>query len=165
MQFPDEVEIVDVTLRDGLQSLPKVYPTQLKLEIVHRLLAVGLKRIEVTSFVRPDVVPQLADAEAVVSGLPPGDGYRFRALVANRRGMERAMTSGIGEVLGLVTASETYNQKNQNVSIERNLELIEEIAGTARTAAHTLSSPSAWPCFAPTKAKSRATEWSGSFRR
>jgi hydroxymethylglutaryl-CoA lyase len=131
VQFPGEVEIVDVTLRDGLQSLPDVYPTRIKMEILHRLLAVGLKRIEVTSFVRPDVVPQLADAEAVVSELPSGDGYRFRALVANRRGMERAVASGIGEVLALVTASETYNQKNQNVSIERNLELIEEIASIA----------------------------------
>jgi hydroxymethylglutaryl-CoA lyase len=132
VQFPAEVEIVDVTLRDGLQSLEKVYPTQLKLGILRRLLAAGLKRVEVTSFVRPDIVPQLADAEAVVGGLPSGDGYRFRALVANRRGMERALTSGIKEVLGLVTASETYNQKNQNISIERNLELIDEIAGAAR---------------------------------
>jgi hydroxymethylglutaryl-CoA lyase len=132
VQFPGEVEVVDVTLRDGLQSLPGVYPTQLKLEILHRLLAVGLRRIEVTSFVRPDVVPQLADAEAVVRGLPHGDGYRFRALVANRRGMDRAMASGIGEVLALVMASETYSQKNQNVSIDRSLELIEEIASTAR---------------------------------
>jgi hydroxymethylglutaryl-CoA lyase len=132
MQFPHSVEIVDVTLRDGLQSLDKVHPTELKLEILDRLLAAGLKRIEVTSFVRPDVVPQLADAEAVVKGLPARNGRTFRALVANRRGMERAVTSGIGEVLALITASETYNQKNQNMSIKRNLEVIDDIAGMAR---------------------------------
>ena len=132
MQFPDNVEIVDVTLRDGLQSLERVYPTGLKLAIVDRLLEAGLKRIEVTSFVRPDVVPQLADAEAVVKGLPAGDGCRFRALVANRRGMERAAATGIGEVLALITASETYNQKNQNMSINRNLEVIGEIARVAQ---------------------------------
>jgi hydroxymethylglutaryl-CoA lyase len=132
MQFPADVEIVDVTLRDGLQSLEKVYPTELKLEILDRLLATGIKRVEVTSFVRPDVVPQLADAEAVVKGLPAPDGRTFRALVANRRGMERAVASGIGEVLALITASETYNQKNQNMSIERNLEVIDGIADVAR---------------------------------
>jgi hydroxymethylglutaryl-CoA lyase len=131
MQFPDEVEIVDVTLRDGLQSLAKVYPTDLKLDILRRIMAVGVKRIEVTSFVRPDVVPQLADAEAVVSGLPSRHGCTFRALVANRRGIERAVAAGIDEVLALITASETYNQKNQNMSVERNLDVIDEIAHVA----------------------------------
>jgi hydroxymethylglutaryl-CoA lyase len=131
MQFPDEVEIVDVTLRDGLQSLEKVYPTELKLEILRRLVALGLKRVEVTSFVRPDIVPQLADAEAVIGGLPGGSGCRFRALVANRRGIDRAVATGVDEVLALVTASETYNQKNQNMSVSRNLEVIDEIARVA----------------------------------
>jgi hydroxymethylglutaryl-CoA lyase len=131
MDFPDEVEIVDVTLRDGLQSLEKVYPTDLKLDILRRLMAVGVKRIEVTSFVRPDIVPQLADAEAVIGGLPPRDGCTFRALVANRRGIERAVATGIDEVLALITASETYNQKNQNMSVERNLDVIDEIAQVA----------------------------------
>jgi hydroxymethylglutaryl-CoA lyase len=132
MRFPDNVEVVDVTLRDGLQSLEKVYPTELKLDILNRLIAVGIKRIEVTSFVRPDIVPQLADAEAVVSGLPAASGCRFRALVANRRGMERAVAAGVDEVLALVTASETYNQKNQNMSIARNLTVIDDIADMAR---------------------------------
>ena len=132
MRFPDDVEIVDVTLRDGLQSLEKVYPTELKLDIARRLLGVGLKRIEVTSFVRPDVVPQLADAEAVVSGLPDEAGCTFRALVANRRGIDRAVAAGIGEVLALITASEAYNQRNQNMSVDRNLDVIQEIAQVAR---------------------------------
>jgi hydroxymethylglutaryl-CoA lyase len=132
MQFPEDVEIVDVTLRDGLQSLEKVYSTELKLAILDRLLEAGLKRIEVTSFVRPDVVPQLADAEAVVKGLPAGTGCTFRALVANRRGMERAVATGVSEVLALITASETYNQKNQNMSIDRNLEVIGEVAQVAQ---------------------------------
>jgi hydroxymethylglutaryl-CoA lyase len=131
MQFPADVEVVDVTLRDGLQSLEKVYPTELKLAILNRLLEAGLKRIEVTSFVRPDVVPQLADAEAVVKSLPAHHDCTFRALVANRRGMERAAASGIGEVLALITASETYNQKNQNMPVGRNLEVISEVAQVA----------------------------------
>jgi hydroxymethylglutaryl-CoA lyase len=132
MRFPGNVEVVDVTLRDGLQSLETVYPTELKLDILNRLVAVGIKRIEVTSFVRPDIVPQLADAEAVVSGLPARNGCRFRALVANRRGMERAVAAGVDEVLALVTASEAYSQKNQNMSIDRNLAVIDEIAEMAR---------------------------------
>jgi hydroxymethylglutaryl-CoA lyase len=132
MWFPDDVEVVDVTLRDGLQSLEKVYSTDLKLDILGRLVAVGIKRIEVTSFVRPDIVPQLADAEAVVRGLPARNGCTFRALVANRRGMERAVAAGIDEVLALITASETYNQKNQNMSVARNLAVIDEIAEMAR---------------------------------
>jgi hydroxymethylglutaryl-CoA lyase len=132
VQFPEEVEIVDVTLRDGLQSLEDVYPTNVKLEILQKLVDAGLRRVEVTSFVRPDIVPQLADAEAVVSSLPARDQCRFRALVANRRGIERAAVAGIEEVVALITASETYNQKNQNMSIDRNLEVINEIAEMAR---------------------------------
>jgi hydroxymethylglutaryl-CoA lyase len=130
--FPEKVEIVDVTLRDGLQSLEAVYATEVKLQILQKLVEVGLKRIEVTSFVRPDVVPQLADAEAVVRALPLCDGCRFRALVANRRGIERAAVAGIDEVVALITASETYNLKNQNMSIDRNLEVIDEISEVAR---------------------------------
>jgi len=131
VRFAGSAEIVDVTLRDGLQSLERVYPTDLKVDILHRLMAVGLQRIEVTSFVRPDLVPQLGDAEAVVSAISSQNGCRCRALVANRRGVERAVAAGLKEVVALITASETYNQLNQNMTLDRNLEVIDEIAHVA----------------------------------
>lgn len=131
MQFADRAEIVDVTLRDGLQSLERVYPTDLKIEILNRLIAVGLQRIEVTSFVRPDVVPQLGDAEAVARAISSPNGCKFRALVANRRGIERAVAAGLQEVVALITASETYTKLNQNMTVDRNLAVIDEIAQVA----------------------------------
>jgi len=131
VQFAGSVEIVDVTLRDGLQSLERVYPLEVKLEILQRLVAAGLRRIEFTSFVRPEVVPQLADAEALAAALPASHDCRFRALIANRQGIERAVAAGVTEVVALITASETYNQMNQNMSIERNIEVIKSIARVA----------------------------------
>jgi hydroxymethylglutaryl-CoA lyase len=131
MVFPERVELVDVTLRDGLQSLPGTYPTGTKLAILRQLQACGVRRIEATSFVRPDVVPQLADAEELIAGLGEPERRGVRALVANRRGAERAVAAGVGELVALVTASETYNQKNQNRSISESLEEVASIVEVA----------------------------------
>ncbi|NNN16710.1 MAG: hydroxymethylglutaryl-CoA lyase [Acidimicrobiaceae bacterium] len=124
MRFPSTIEIVEVGPRDGLQSLPKSFSTETKLEMIRELGETGLSRIEVTSFVRPSIVPQLADAESLWSGLPPTGGVRFRALVANRRGVERATAAGATELVLLATASETYVKLNQNMSVDENLEEI-----------------------------------------
>jgi hydroxymethylglutaryl-CoA lyase len=134
VNIPDRVVIVEVGPRDGLQSLPGTYPTEVKLRLVELLAAAGLPKIEVAGFVRPDVIPQLADAEAVVGGLRQLRGPVCRALVPNRRGAERAVAAGVDELLALITASETYNRKNSNMTISENLDAIAEIVSVGHGA-------------------------------
>lgn len=131
MRFPNTIEIVEVGPRDGLQSLSGSYPTEVKLGLISELAGTGLSRIEATSFVRPSVVPQLADAESLWSGLKMGDGVRFRALVANGRGVERARAAGATELVLLATASEAYVKLNQNMSVDENLEEIRSMVHLA----------------------------------
>ncbi len=89
-----EVSIVEVSPRDGLQNEPELLSTDDKLTLIHRALAAGLKRIEVTSFVHPKRVPQMADAEAVCAGLPQRGDVTYTGLVLNWRGYERALATG-----------------------------------------------------------------------
>ena len=134
MNFPERIRIVEVGPRDGLQSLPHTYPTDIKVEMVEALARAGLEKIEVTGFVRPEVIPQLADAEELLARLQRFDGCVYRALVPNRRGAERAVASGVDELVGLITASETYNRKNQNMSVDENVAAISSIAEVAARA-------------------------------
>jgi hydroxymethylglutaryl-CoA lyase len=124
LRYPESVEVIEVGPRDGLQSLPRVVSTTDKLRMIALLADAGFRTIEVTALVRPDVVPQLADADALLSRLPRRDGLAYRALVANRRGAERAVENGLDQVLGLVSCSETYNQRNQGMSVQQSLEEI-----------------------------------------
>ena len=124
VEFPKTIEIVEVGPRDGLQSLSTSYSTEAKLEMIRELMGSGLSRIEATSFVRPSVIPQLRDAEILWAGLRQDGKVRFRALVANRRGVERAAAAGVTELVLLATASETYVKMNQNMSVDENLEEI-----------------------------------------
>lgn len=134
MRFAPAVSIVEVGPRDGLQSLSRTYATDEKVAMVTALMDAGLRKIEVTGFVRPDVVPQLSDAEELLRRLPRRPGCTLRALVPNRRGTERALGAGVDELLGLITASETYNLKNQRMTIERNLSELEGMAALAAEA-------------------------------
>lgn len=128
------IEIVEVGPRDGLQSEPEVLSTATKLELINRLIAAGLKRLEVASFVNPKRVPQMADAEAVLSGLPKVPGVQYVGLVLNRRGFDRALAAGCTEV-GLVTAAtDSFSERNQGATTEENIRAIEEIAPLAREA-------------------------------
>ena len=122
MRFPERVTLVEVGPRDGLQSLEKTYPTEVKVELVELLADAGLEKIEVTGFVHPEVIPQLADAEEVLARARRVEGCVYRALVPNRRGAERAVAAGVDEVLGLITASDTYNLKNARMSVADNLD-------------------------------------------
>ena len=126
MDLPSRVEIVEVGPRDGLQSLSGQYSTETKTAMVEALAGTGINRIEVTSFMRPEMVPQLADAEAVWARLQPHPGCTYRALVANRRGMERALAAGAEEVVLLATASERYVRMNQNTNVEGNLAALQQ---------------------------------------
>jgi hydroxymethylglutaryl-CoA lyase len=112
------VEIVEVAPRDGLQNEARLLPTATKLELIERASAAGLRRIEVASFVHPDRVPQMADAEAVVAGLVPDPGVEYSALVLNERGYERALAAGVSALNTVVSATETFGQRNQGMSVD-----------------------------------------------
>jgi hydroxymethylglutaryl-CoA lyase len=128
IEFPAEVEVIEVGPRDGLQQLSRHVALDDKLRMIELLVAAGFRTIEATAFVRADVIPQLADAEELMVRLPRDGAVCYRALVPNRRGADRAIAAGAGELLGLITATDTYNEKNARMSVERNLEVIGEIA-------------------------------------
>jgi hydroxymethylglutaryl-CoA lyase len=128
------IEIVEVGPRDGLQSESKVLPTPTKVEFVRRLERAGLRRIEVASFVNPKRVPQMADAEGVLAALAPASGSRYIGLVLNRKGFDRALAAGCGEVGMAVSASESFSQRNQGCSVDEGVGAWLEIAKAARGA-------------------------------
>jgi hydroxymethylglutaryl-CoA lyase len=128
------VQLFDVSLRDGLQNEAVVLPTHEKLAIVQRLVDAGYKDVELTSFVRPRLVPQLADASDVVaglSGIQGAEGVRFWALVPNQIGLDRAVESGIEHICTFMSASESHNQKNVNRSIRESLASLQRVIGSA----------------------------------
>jgi len=131
----ERIEIVEVGPRDGLQSESQVLPTDAKVEFVRRLVASGLERIEVASFVNPRRVPQMADAEAVLASLSSaGVRGRFIGLVLNRKGFERALAAGCTEVGMAIAASESFSQRNQGCSVDEGLAAWLDIAQLARDA-------------------------------
>ncbi len=134
MVLPAAVTVVEVGPRDGLQSLSHIYETDEKVAMIERILATGVREIEATSFVHPRVVPQLADAGTLLERLPRPAGVRYRGLVPNRQGAERAAAAGIDSMLGLISASETYSIRNQNMTVEQALAALEEVAEVARDA-------------------------------
>jgi hydroxymethylglutaryl-CoA lyase len=127
----EQIEIVEVAPRDGLQNERALVSTADKIALVDRALAAGLRRIEVASFVSPTRVPQMADAEAVVAGLAGRPGLRRIGLVLNRRGLERALRAGVDEVNFVVLASETFSQRNQGASIAQSLAAWTDVAAIA----------------------------------
>jgi hydroxymethylglutaryl-CoA lyase len=126
-----KIEIVEVGPRDGLQSEGAILPTATKIELITRLIAAGIRRIEVTSFVNPKRVPQMADAEAVLAGLPRPDGVSFIGLVLNRKGFDRALAAGCHEIGMAVVASDTFNRRNQGVGTEESIAAWLDIARAA----------------------------------
>jgi len=132
---PARIEIVEVGPRDGLQSESQVLPTATKVEFIRRLVAAGLSRIEVASFVNPKKVPQMADAEAVLAELATdARASRFIGLVLNRRGFDRALAAGCTEIGMAVAATETFSQRNQGSSIDEAVDAWLGIAPAARAA-------------------------------
>jgi len=116
--LPDTATVVEVGPRDGLQSLPKWVETDHKVAMIDTLSDAGFPVIEVTSFAHPKVIPMLVDAEEVLSRIKRRPGTVYRALVPNKRGALRAVETDIDEVLGLMTVSELYLAKNQNMSLD-----------------------------------------------
>jgi hydroxymethylglutaryl-CoA lyase len=134
--LPSNVRIREVGPRDGFQNEPETIPTAEKVRLIDMLSATGLKRLEVTSFVRPEVIPQLADAAEVLAGVQRREGVAFSALIPNQRGLERALAlrDRLDEVNVFVSASETHNRKNVNRSIEESLAGLERTLAAAREA-------------------------------
>ena len=128
------IDIVEVGPRDGLQSEPGNLPTSTKVEFIERAIAAGVRRVEVTSFVNPKRVPQMADAEAVLQALPRRDDVHYIGLVLNRKGFERAAAAGCNEIGMAVVASDTFNQRNQGVTTDASIAAWLEIAAAAKAA-------------------------------
>lgn len=117
--LPEQVTIYEVGARDGLQNEPTVVPVAAKAELIRRLVGAGLRAVELTSFVHPGRVPQLADADELLGLLGPLDGVRAPVLVPNRRGLDRALAAGVREVAVFVSATESFSQKNLGCSREQ----------------------------------------------
>ncbi len=113
MTHPYDVEILDVTARDGLQNESMMFSTAEKVELITRALDAGSKRLEVASFAHPKYVPQMADAEAVIEGLPNRDDVTYIGLAMNERGVDRALNTKIDEIGLVVVATNSFAQKNQ----------------------------------------------------
>jgi len=133
-EVSQKVSIVEVGPRDGLQSEPEILTTDVKIEFIRRAIDAGIRRMEVTSFVHPKRVPQMADAEDVIRGLPDRDDVIFIGLVLNRRGFDRARDVNINEIGMAVVASDTYNQRNQGVPTSESIKAWLDIAKDAKTA-------------------------------
>lgn len=128
------IEIVEVGPRDGLQSEQDVFPTDAKVELIQRLTACGIKRIEVASFVNPKRVPQMADAEAVMAALPKNSTAQYIGLILNKKGFDRALASGCTEIGMVTAATDSFAQRNQGATTEDTVRAWEEIAPLAHAA-------------------------------
>lgn len=133
-KLPDRVTIYEVGPRDGLQNEPRPVPTSDKIAMIDALSRTGLSHIEITSFVNPKWIPQLADASDVARGIKRAPGVVYSCLVPNRRGLDSALAAGMSEVAVFLSASETHNKKNVNKTIAETLVAFEELMGPAREA-------------------------------
>jgi hydroxymethylglutaryl-CoA lyase len=134
MNIPSRVKLVDVGPRDGLQNEKQPVPAAVKIELVHRLQAAGLTEIEVTSFVSPKWVPQMADNAEVMAGIQRQSGVRYSVLTPNMTGFEAALKSKPDEIVVFGAASEAFSQRNINCSIAESIERFAPVVAAARAA-------------------------------
>ncbi|WP_394756927.1 hydroxymethylglutaryl-CoA lyase [Rhodoferax sp.] len=134
MSIPSRVKLVEVGPRDGLQNEKTPVPTAIKIELVHRLQAAGLTEIEVTSFVSPKWVPQMADNLDVMAGINRLQGVRYSVLTPNLQGFAAALTAKPDEIVVFASASEAFSQKNINCSIAESIERFAPVVDAARAA-------------------------------
>jgi hydroxymethylglutaryl-CoA lyase len=134
MNDREHVKVREVGPRDGFQNEPEVIPTDAKVRLIDMLARTGLERLEVTSFVRADVIPQLADAAEVLQRIDAPDAVALSVLIPNERGLENALLlrDRFHEVNLFLSASETHNQRNVNRSVEESLSGIERVVARAR---------------------------------
>lgn len=128
----EQIKIVEVGPRDGLQNEKSLVPTAVKIELIERLAACGLPVVEATSFVSPKWVPQLADAAEVLAGLRRREGVVYPVLVPNLQGLQRAIEAGVEEIAVFTAASDAFTRKNINASIEESLQRLQPVIVQAR---------------------------------
>jgi hydroxymethylglutaryl-CoA lyase len=121
VSYPSQVKIVELGPRDGLQNEHVFVPTATKIAFIDRLSQCGLSAIEITSYVSPQKIPQLADAEAVSAGITRSPGVHYSALVPNLRGLQRALDARLSHIAVFTAASETFNRHNIGCGIEESL--------------------------------------------
>jgi hydroxymethylglutaryl-CoA lyase len=134
LSLPHRARLIDVGPRDGLQNEKQPVPAAVKVELVHRLQAAGLKEIEVTSFVSPKWVPQMADNAEVMAGIRREEGVRYSVLTPNLQGFEAALKTKPDEIVVFGAASEAFSQKNINCSIAESIERFAPVVKAARDA-------------------------------
>ena len=134
MNIPSRVRLVDVGPRDGLQNEKQPVPAAVKIELVHRLQAAGLKEIEVTSYVSPKWVPQMADNHEVMNGVQRQAGVRYAVLTPNLKGFESALLDKPDEIVVFGAASEAFSQRNINCSIAESIERFAPVVEAAKVA-------------------------------
>jgi len=134
MNIPSKVHLIDVGPRDGLQNEKQPVPAAVKIELVHRLQAAGLKEIEVTSYVSPKWVPQMADNHEVMSGITRQTGVGYSVLTPNLKGFEAALLDRPDEIVVFGAASEAFSQKNINCSIAESIERFAPVVAAAQAA-------------------------------
>jgi hydroxymethylglutaryl-CoA lyase len=128
-----DITIVEVSPRDGLQNESVILSTHVKVELITRLVEAGARRIEAVSFAHPRLVPAMADAEAVMERIPRVDEVTYAGLVLNRRGVERATDAGVDEINVVVGVTDTFSVRNQNLSTTDAIRMAEDVIGTARS--------------------------------
>jgi hydroxymethylglutaryl-CoA lyase len=137
------VEIVEVSPRDGLQADPADLNADQKIELITRLVEAGHTRIEATSFVNPKAVPKMANAAEVMAGVPRRPGVRYSALVFNPMGVQRAVSAKVDEINGVIVATETFSQRNQNASVAESIDrwrtVVSEAEGSGLRTSVTIS--------------------------
>ena len=121
------IEIVEVSPRDGLQNEDVLLATDRKVELIGRLVAAGIRRVEAVSFVHPRLVPQMADAEAVMASLPDAEGVSYIGLALNERGVDRALGAGVDEVNFVVVATDTLSRRNQGSTTAESIDTWERL--------------------------------------
>ncbi len=134
MSLPSEVKIVEVGPRDGLQNEPETLPTAVKVDLINRLSAAGVRAIEAGSFVSPKRVPQMADTAEVMAGIERRAGVSYSVLTPNLKGFEAALAADAKEVAVFTAASETFSQNNVNCSIDESLKRFHPVLEAAKAA-------------------------------
>lgn len=129
-----EIEIVEVSPRDGLQNDPTMLGTQSKVALIERTIDAGLRRIEAVSFVNPKLVPQMADAEAVMAAVPRDRNASYIGLALNERGAQRAVAAGVDEINYVVVATDTFGMRNQGATVDQGIAAWAPVARLAREA-------------------------------
>jgi hydroxymethylglutaryl-CoA lyase len=147
-RLPDTVSVYEVSPRDGLQNERSTAPVRSKLRLIDALVTSGLQRIEITSFVSPKWIPQLADGDEVARHASAPAGVTFSALCPNAKGLERARAAGLGEIAVFISASEAHNKKNVNKTVADTLAAFDETVGPARAAGMRVRGyvSTAWGC-------------------